>query len=227
MRTLLSFLTCLFVLIFASHLSHATPIIIDFDDNLVEAGNGVDIGPRLETDGFLLEATESFFPASFFVPGIDSPLYLGSAGIIPDFANKVSLTRLNSGIFSFKSIVLAIGGGSGLGVPVKFSGTKSDGTTVTETIDLPEFTDPVTLRVPPAVDTIITLNFQDNFTDLVNLSFFQGAELFQVDQISLEIPETTTVSEPLLSNLLGFGLFGFLIAFGRRKKTLSLMILQH
>lgn len=147
-------------------------VVLDFE-SLATAGPIVGVGPVYTEDGYTLSATAD---GVFSSVGSTSPDYAGSAGLfLNDVRNlDVILTRDDGRLFSAESIDLAPVFTHTPG-EVTFVGTRTDGTTVTQThVTGTEF-----VFAPYALD---------GFTSLVELRWtqrFTGFKLHQFDNIVL------------------------------------------
>ena len=133
--------------------------------------------------------------APLAVWGTQTSQYPGSTALFNNTPNGViRLTQFGGGAFDLSSIDLTslVGNNS---VPVSFTGTRADNTTVTQSFT----TDAV-------LSTLETFNF-NNFTNLVSVDWSQASPYHQFDNINVSAAATTAVPEPftILGTLFGAG----------------------
>lgn len=116
----------------------------------------------------------------------------------------VTLARVDGTAFTFSSADFFAGDSNGLGVPITFSFTRTDGSTGSYTLQTPEFG-----TGTPIPSTRFAADFGNNLAGITRVSWSNGAEWHQIDNLVVNaaagaVPEPATWA--LL--ILGFGMVG-------------------
>ncbi len=179
----------------------AEAAIIDFE-NLMP---GL-IGSGYSEDGFTFTGQ----PGSKFraLNTSGSMALQGPNPFIPPFPAMFTLTRDSGLAFDFESLVVFAADSHGLGVPITFTGVTTLGATVFFTANTPEYGN---ITPIPATRTFIDL--PDSFRSLVSVSWQDGAEWHQFDDVIVSVAAVPGVPEPGAWAMLvaGFGLIGSLL----------------
>lgn len=135
---------------------------------------------------------------------------------MPPFANRISLSRTDGGVFALLGLDVFAADGNGLGVPLTFVGTLAGGGTTLFTANLPEFGPGA-----PIPSTRVALDFGDRFAAVTAVSWSNGAEFHQVD--NLLVSSAAAVPEPAAWALMiaGFGVVGVGLRLRGRGRTAS------
>ena len=145
--------------------------------------------------------SNALFPASPFAPP-----YL--------FDHQITLSRVDGGAFTLAGLDVFAGDSNGLGVPLGFSATSASGPR-NYSITLPEFGNGA-----PIPTTRVALDFGNSLIDVTSLTWSNGAEFHQVDNLRLSaaaggIPEPMTWAMLVL----GFGTSGCALRRGRARQS--------
>lgn len=168
---------------------------------------GTQICTSYEADGYLLTGRPSGIgPGKFYVPDSKSPTWTGSPGIVfQAVSGLVTLQSSTGTLFDITSIDIARGDNYGSLIPVGFTGIREDGSKVFSTY---QFTDSVS-------GLNHTFSFGESFRKLKSISWYEGAEWQQYDNIVVSV--SSAVPEPGSMSLMGLAMAG--LAFTRRRKT--------
>lgn len=150
------------------------------------------MGTSYTEDGFTVSqvGTQSSQLAVF---GNQETRYPGSTALFNNTGNGlIRLTQVGGGAFTLSSIDLTSLNGNNF-VPVTFTGTRADTTTVSQTF-----------TTDALLNTLETFNFT-NFTNLASVDWTQASPFHQFDNIN--VSSSTAVPEPftVLGTIFGAG----------------------
>jgi hypothetical protein len=197
------FLFTLLLIVGTSRLPcHAVQVVLDFE-SVARPGSASTTIASYVQDGFEVTAIDPFHPgaADLSVWGTQSENFNGSTALFATVSGSpiTLLRRSDNGAFDLTSIDLGPAFASaGTGATVAFTGSRADGTTVTE-----EFTFSGNLTPPT------TFQFDTSFHSLFMVGWKQGDVLqtpHQFDNITLNLQP---IPEPTVATLLLVGLVGF------------------
>lgn len=177
--------------------------VIDFEPLRNDSAGLTAEGASYSEDGFTL-VTNNLGGNNFnSVNAQNTPRYQGSVSFFDQNINGVTtLTKDDNGAFDLLSIDLDQLNVTG-GVPVNFTGTKADSSTVTQGFTLDN------------TRGFETFNFT-GFNNLLSVSWIQQFPFHHFDNITLSDGNNVTTPEPsLVLGIIGFGVLGFL---GKIKK---------
>ncbi len=148
--------------------------VIDFE-SLAASGTSFAFVTSYSEDGFTLVNPAYSGYDAFSAPQSDNDLFQGSTGLLNDLPDGVTLlTKGDGGSFTVASIDIAEFKPSMLDPrEVTFTGTRADGSTVSETF------------TTDGLAGFETFTFK-GFTDLVSLSWVQASPYHQFDNITLD-----------------------------------------
>ena len=202
-------------LVGAQELAMAAPVTIDFGAlDWLATGQSVGIGPTFDEDGFRVSGSS----LAYFTSSSDESTGSAPSLFEKTFDGQITLTQLNGNLFSIYSIDLAEFG-QNYTPTVTFTGTKVDGSVVTDSFTLdgsfPQFS------LDGRSETFL---FSSEFTDLVSVSWNQGSQAplnlprnaHQFDNIVVEGGTTSAVPLPAASWMLLSGMMGFMPFLRRR-----------
>jgi len=179
----------------------AAPVTLDFDTLGVAPSTApITFGNIYDEDGFRLQ-TNAVFGGFGSYNNPSSVFYTGSTAL---FANQngglTTLTQLNGDPFSMTGINLAFRGPTivGQSTSLVFTGIKSGGSTVVQTFNYDQAT-----VAPISSENFL---FSANFTDLISVSWLQGNEGHQFDNIVVDGSPSSGVPEPAGLAVFGLGL---------------------
>lgn len=147
-------------------------------------GTTINVGNSYSHDGFTITGTPQpgWSNPGFHVVPAGSSNWTGSAGLSYfQVGAQIELVAISAALFDVKSIDISRGDSNSDLIPVGFTGTKADGTKVSQTY---WFTDSVHGRNE-------RFTFSNDFRALKNLVWYQGAEWHQFDNLTV-----TAVPEP-------------------------------
>lgn len=187
--------------------SSTQAVTMTFDELAPSQGSAsVNIGNSYSFSNFTVTGTASYpTPYSgFYVFPENSQNWTGSAGLAySGVSAAIKLTENNGALFNVESIDISRGDSNSGLIPVGFVGTKADGTRVSQVY---WFKDTVHGRNERLV-------FSSDFRALKSLSWWQGAEWHQFDNLTV-----TAVPEPQTYALMLAGLGLIAGAAKRRRK---------
>lgn len=191
--------------------ANAAPVTMDFDSLPVSPTTAViTFGGVIEEDGFRLTTSTAFGGfGSFNNPS--SPFYTGSTAIFSNLGGGVTtLTQINGNPFTMSAINLAFRGPRivGQATSLTFTGLTTTGT-VSQTFNYNQET-----VVPISSENFF---FGAGFTDLLSVSWVQGSEGHQFDNIVVDGSPSVDVAAPATLGLFGAALLGFGVARRRRR----------
>ena len=175
----------------------AQAVVLDFESLAHADSSTTPIGSTYTEKGFTITGGQ----LSTF--GTLESRYPGSTALFDDaISANIQLAQVGGGAFTLSSIDLTSLNGD-YSVPVTFTGTRADTTTVSQI-----FTTDASLK------TLETFNFT-NFTNLTNVNWTQDSPFHQFDNININGATSTAVPEPF--TVVGT-IIGGTAAFRMRKK---------
>ena len=207
----------LVALVGVQELAMAAQVTIDFGVlDWLATGQSVRIGPTFDEDGFRVSGSS----LAYFTSSSDESIGSSPSLFENTFDGQVTLTQLNGNPFSIYSIDLAEFG-QNYTPTVTFTGARVDGSIVMDSFILdgsfPQF----------SLDgRSETFQFSSEFTNLVSVSWNQGAQaplnsprnFHQFDNIVVEAVATSAVPLPAASWMLLSGMMGCMPFLRRRIK---------
>lgn len=200
----------------AATTAHAGLVTLTFDNLTTNDALEHFIGPTYSVDGLTLTATDNdpLTPPDFAFFGTQATQFDGSTALFHHISDgEIALTRSGGGSFDLLSMDVAEVPNldvNGQPVPTTFSiaftGTRADGSTITESFNGQGF---------PTISTVLF----PEFTDVVSVDWFQGpggpgTGTHQFDNIVVQAP--SVVPEPPTFVLFAFGLFTAILIQTRR-----------
>lgn len=127
----------------------------------------------------------------------------GSVALAPAMAVPTALSRVDGGAFTLASAVFFAADSNGLGVPIAFDYVTVGGAMGRFTLQTPEFGPGAAI---PA--TRFTANFGANLTNVTRISWSNGAEFHQIDDLVLNAAGAVPEPGSWALFIVGFGVIG-------------------